>query len=290
MSKKCRHKKNKPQNIQNTITALVSESEQSTKENGEQSVETSDSTEQISSFVKIKEDLDEAHLDTKNDTEKSDEHSDNLFDEEIHDESFGINRGTKQVLTYVITALICVSVIGLSYLLTLHMPGSEDVIAAHADELRKQDDMSSLQETHDSLSYDVDQLKTSADSKKNKIDNINDYDNTKAELRTQIESKKSELNELSNQYSQKQADLEGINNSIEQRSASTITLPAGKYSVGTNIPAGKYSVSGSGQFTAASSDGTSKANTSLNSDTYEITLESGDIIKIDSKTKFVPIG
>lgn len=209
--------------------------------------------------------------------------------EELHDASYGMDKRSRLVLTYVITAAICGAIIGGAFLLAAMLPGNEEETERYAAELRAEDDYTTLKADYDELKYATDELRASVEDKKEKSDNIDDYENAQAELRSQIDSRKQELDAVNTEISAKQTLLDSINEQISAKSDNITTLPPGRYVVGTDIAAGKYTVTGTGSFAAASEDNTSKYNTTLGSSPYAVTLNQGDKLKFDSTVKFTPL-
>ncbi len=207
-------------------------------------------------------------------------------DEDIHTGAYGLNPKHRQLTLHAVTTIICITIIAGSYLLALLVPGDTEIINNYADTLRKDNEYISLSNRYRSLSHEVAELKTANEAKKSKIDSISDYDNTKAALRSEISKKAEELSLLNTQITEKRALIDVLNENIAQKASPVITLNAGKYVIGTNIAAGKYYITGSGTFSAASSDNISKYNISLGNAGHEVMLEKGDIIKINSTTRF----
>ncbi|MGN1115925.1 MAG: hypothetical protein ACI4TH_05110 [Candidatus Ornithomonoglobus sp.] len=211
-------------------------------------------------------------------------------DEDIHENAFGVTSRGRNILTYIVTLCIAAAIISGSFILAVYLPGDADLINSRADELlRNDEEYAALLKQKESLEDEVNKLQTESDEKGTQVDSLNDYDNIMAELDMKIKEKRAEINSLNNQKKEKQAQLDKINADISAKNGTEITLSPGIYTVGTNLQAGKYSVTGSGKFKAASSDGISKANETLGTSPYTITLEKGDKVSIESSTKFTPI-
>ncbi len=207
-------------------------------------------------------------------------------DESIQTGTYGLAPQHRAMTSHIITAVICIAIISGAYLLAVLMPGDTEIINNYAEELRKDENYISLSNQNKTLEYEVSKLKASNEAKQTRLLNISDYDNTKAALRSEISKKAEELSTLNAQITEKRAMIDTLNGNIAQKASSVITLNAGKYVIGTNIAAGKYYVTGSGTFSAASSNNVSKYNFTLGSTASEVVLEKGDIIKINSTTKF----
>lgn len=210
-------------------------------------------------------------------------------DEDIHSGSFGMNRKHRLLTTHIITALICIAILSGAYCLALLLPRGSETVNSYAKELRNEEAYKSLNNQYNTISHEVSELRTSNEAKKENAENISNYDNTKAALRSEIEAKKQELSDFNTQISEKRTIIAALDENIALQTPSVITLNAGKYVIGTNIAAGKYHVTGSGTFTAASSNNVSKYNIALGSTSHEVVLEKGDIIKINSTTMFTSV-
>lgn len=209
--------------------------------------------------------------------------------EELHDSSYGMDKRSRMILTYVITAVICGVIIGGAFLLSSILPGDEEETAKYADELRAKEDYTTLKSDYDELKTATDELRASVETKKEQSENIDDYENTQAELRSQVDSKKKELDSVNTQIAEKQSSLNSINDQIAAKSDNITTLPPGRYVVGTDIAAGKYTVTGTGAFAVAAEDKTSKYNMTLGSSPVDVTLNHGDKLKFDGTVKFTPL-
>lgn len=207
-------------------------------------------------------------------------------DTDIQAQTFGLTHNGRMILYRIISAVVAVMIISVSFVLAYFLPGNEEVIAEQQAELRKEDDYVSLKSRHDALETEVENIKSENKTKKKQIDEILDIDNTKAELRTEITKKKNELSELNKEISEKRDTIAALDQIIAQKSAQEITLPPGKYVAGKNIAAGKYKVTGSGKFMLSTGAGKSKINVVLTSTPLDITVDSGDILKFDGKVKF----
>lgn len=210
-------------------------------------------------------------------------------DEAITSDSHGLDKKRREITRYIITALICIAILAGSYLLALKLPGDTQKVTEYADEIRKDNEYVTVMNKYNALTHDVAELKAANEAKKEKADSLTDFENAKAALRTEIEKKSEELNAFNKQIIEKRNTIDTLNASIAQKTPSAITLNAGKYVIGTNIAAGKYLVTGSGTFSAASSDNTSKYNFLLKDGSQEVSLEKGDIIKINAETKFTSV-
>ncbi|MBQ3125087.1 MAG: hypothetical protein IJC09_06695 [Clostridia bacterium] len=205
---------------------------------------------------------------------------------DIQSEIYGLSEKGRLILYRSLSALISVCIIALSFTLAYFMPGNEEIIKEQQKTLRQDKDYESLKSRHDTLKTDIENLTESNKDKKEQIDKISDFDNTKAELRTQITAKAYELNELNAQIEEKRKAVAQLDASIAEKTPPETVLPPGKYIAGKNIAAGKYRVMGTGKFMVASAAGKSKINTTLGSTPIEVTLETNDVIKFDSKVKF----
>ena len=208
-------------------------------------------------------------------------------DGEIQSTVYGLSQKGRITLYRIISAVISVIIIISSFVLAYFLPGNDDIVAEQKEQMRNEEDYSSLKSRHDTLKTEVDNLKTSNSEKEEKLEKIADIENPKAELRSEIEKKAYELNELNAQIKEKRSTIESLDASIAEKAPPEIQLPPGKYVVGKNIAKGKYLVTGVGKFMLSSSNGKSKINTTLGSTPIDVTLEDNDILKFESKVKFV---
>lgn len=219
-------------------------------------------------------------------TEQIDE-TEKISEDDIQSKVYGLSQKGRITLYRIISAVISAFIIISSFVLAYFLPGNEDIVAEQKEQMRNGEDYSSLKSRHDTLKTEVDNLKTSNSEKKEKLEKISDIDNSKAELRSEIEKKTYELNELNTQIKEKRSTIESLDASISEKTPPEIQLPPGKYVVGKNIARGKYRVTGVGKFMLSSSNGKSKINTILGSTPIDATLEDNDILKFESKVKFV---
>ncbi len=210
----------------------------------------------------------------------------NSKEDEINTHSFGLNEKGKMLVMQASSIAISVLIIIISIVLTIFLPGNDDIIIEKSDELRKSEKFISIQSRYNSLKNEVNELISENNKKEETLKKIEDIDNTKAELRTQITEKKYELNGLNSQINQKKNEIATLDASIASKTSSEVIYTPGKYTIGKHIAAGKYYVTGTGKFMVASSNGKSKLNTSLTSTPLVIELENYDVVKFDSKVKF----
>ena len=107
-------------------------------------------------------------------------------------------------------------------------------------------------------------------------------------------SKQTELEQLKNEVAAKSTELEQLKTGIVQAQEAPKHLPAGYFTVGTDIPAGRYSVSGKSNFFLYSAGGDLKVNTILGGgrwgeESYVCYLNDGDIIKANSACTYTPV-
>ena len=205
----------------------------------------------------------------------------------IQEKSFGMTEKARLLLYRLMSAAISLVIIIVSIILAIFMPGNQATIDKKCEELRQEKAYVSLKSRYNTLADEVEELKSSNERKKNQLDSITDIDNTKATLRTEIKAKADELNVLNEQIAAKRQQIAELDESIKSKAGPETVLSPGKYVIGKNLAAGKYSVTGSGKFMVASKSGKSKIKTTLGSTPLEVTLEEGDIVKIDNKVKFV---
>lgn len=207
----------------------------------------------------------------------------------IHDSGSSFSPKTKLIISYTLSGVVSIAIIAGAFLCAMYMPKNEDALNAEADKLRADKSYTSLVSEYDGLNSEVTELRETADEKKKLAEGIDEYENTRASLRSQIEEKKSQLSDLNSQNDNLQTQIDNLNTQIQNKAGSIVTLSAGRYTVGTDIAPGTYSVTGTEKFSVASSDGKSKYNEKLGTESKEVTLESGDKIKLDGTTKFSPL-
>lgn len=247
-------------------------------EKDELSLPKSIEVDEIINFYKEKEpDFDDA---------KTEDISESEADNDIITTVYGLSEKGRMYLYRGISLTISVIIIVASFVLAYFLPGNETVIKERESELRAEKEYTSLKSRHKNLKKEVIDLRKSNKEKKSKLEKISDFDNTKAELSAKITLKEKELSELNAQISEKRAKIAELDANIDQKAPPENILPPGKYIIGKNIAAGKYTVTGTGKFMVATSDGKSKINTTLGSTPLEVILDSGDIVKFDSKVKF----
>lgn len=210
-------------------------------------------------------------------------------DDELHETTYGLSKKKRIILTYVITALICLSAIGVSYGIALILPINETETDKIADELRSKDDYRSLQEEHGRIVTEANTQRESVSKKKEQVDNLENVDNTKSELREEISAKGQELDALNSEHDKLSSEISAIDKEIASRSgAVAVSLPAGRYTVGKDISPGKYTVVGNASFSAATESGESKYNTTLTSAPLEVELSNGYKLKLGGTVLFTP--
>lgn len=208
------------------------------------------------------------------------------LDDGIETHSFGLSEKGKIILFRLISVVISVAIIALSFILAIFLPGNDDIITQRQQELRLDEEYVSIKSRYDELKNEVDELITLNSEKEETLNQISDIDNKKAELRTEINEKKHELSGLNSQIIEKQNEIATLDASISSKAPAETVYTPGKYTVGKHFAAGKYYVTGTGKFMVATSAGKSKVNVSLGSTPIEVYLENNDIVKFDSKVKF----
>lgn len=212
-----------------------------------------------------------------------------LEDSEIESHAFGLSEKGRLALYHSISLVICITIIAISVVLMLFLPGNKAKIAEKVAELRNSDDYISLNSRHTAIKTEIDELMESIKEKETLLTQIADAENTKSDLRLQIEEKKSELNELNAQITGKRNIIAELDAAITSKAPAEKIYTPGKYIVGTHFAAGKYLVTGTGKFMIATSAGKSKINVTLNSTPLEVVLEDTDILKFDGKVKFTSV-
>ncbi len=207
-------------------------------------------------------------------------------DDDINTHSFGLSEKGKMIVVQASSISISILIIIISIVLTIFLPGNEEVINSKIEEYRNSDEYTSINSRYNSLKNEVDELITDIKAKEETLNKIADIDNTKAELRTQITEKKYELNALNAQINQKRSEIAALDASIASKVSSEMLYTPGKYTIGKHIAAGKYHITGTGKFMVATSSGKSKVNTTLTSTPLLVELNNNDIVKFDSKVKF----
>ncbi len=205
---------------------------------------------------------------------------------DINTHSFGLSEKGKMIVIQSCSIAISILIIIISIVLTIFLPGNEEIVNSKINEYRKSDEYTSLYSRCNSLKNEVEQLITDKEKKEEILEKIADIDNTKAELRTQITEKKHELNALNSQINQKRSEIAALDASIASKVSSEMLYTPGKYTIGKHIAAGKYYVTGTGKFMVATVNGKSKVNTTLTSTPLLVELQNNDVVKFDSKVKF----
>lgn len=133
------------------------------------------------------------------------------------------------------------------------------------------------------------------------LNELKDYKNNKesktaeiTQLDNDIASKSSKISSLDNDIATKSAELDRLKNVIQLTGEAPKVLPAGHYTVGSDIQPGRYTVTGKSNFVVYSSHGSLKVNTILGGgnwgeESYTCTLENGDTLELSSKDTFTPI-
>ena len=123
---------------------------------------------------------------------------------------------------------------------------------------------------------------------------LDNYESKISTLESAIKEKKDKVSDLNGEIGGKQYILERLTRAILRARAAPFSLPAGEYTVGTDIQPGRYSVNGSSNFYVRDSGGETKVNTILGYSgvgvgNYVCNLEDGDKIETDSYTTFQPL-
>ncbi len=136
---------------------------------------------------------------------------------------------------------------------------------------------------------------TKITANRSKLERLDNYESKISTLESAITEKKDKVSDLNGEIGGKQEILERLTRAILRARAAPFSLPAGEYTVGTDIQPGRYSVSGSSNFSVQdSSSGQHKVNTILGYGdvgvgNYVCNLEDGDKIETDSYTTFQPL-
>ena len=209
--------------------------------------------------------------------------------DELHETAYGLSKKNRIILTYIITAFICLTAIGVSYGIALILPINEAETEKIANELRSKDDYKSLEEEHSRVVSEANEQRESVSKKKEQVNNLEDVDNTKSELREEISKKGQELDALNKEHDRLSNEITATNKEVASRSgAVAVSLPAGRYTVGKDISPGKYTVVGNTSFSAATESGESKYNTTLTSAPLEVELSNGYKLKLGGTVLFTP--
>ena len=209
--------------------------------------------------------------------------------DELHETAYGLSKKNRVILTYIITAFICLAAIGASYGIALILPINEAETEKIANELRSKDDYRSLEEEHSRVVSEATAQRESVSKKKEQVDNLEDVDNTKSELREEISKKGQDLDALNKEHDRLSNEISAIDKEVASRSgAVSVSLPAGRYTVGKDISPGKYTVVGNTSFSAATESGESKYNTTLTSSPLEVELSNGYKLKLGGTVLFTP--
>jgi hypothetical protein len=123
---------------------------------------------------------------------------------------------------------------------------------------------------------------------------LENYIKNKKQFDKQLSDDNSQISDLESKISSEQSELNNLTDSVTAAQTAPKDLPAGQYTVGTDITAGRYSVDGSSNFVVYDSSGSIKVNTILGNSnvgvgTYTCDLSDGDTIKTESETRFTPI-
>ena len=210
-------------------------------------------------------------------------------DEELHDTQYGLSKRNRMILTYSMTAAVCLIILVGSYGITLLIPTNNERAAEYADQLRNSDSYIKIKTEHAEVLAETKKAESAVEDKKKLSEAAENDENTKAELRKQISEKAAKLKEINSAVTEKTIKSAAIDAEIASKSGTAITLSPGRYTVGSDIAAGRYSIVGNGSFSAATSGGSSKYNKTLGSTPIEVELQAGDKLRLDCSVKFTPL-
>lgn len=151
------------------------------------------------------------------------------------------------------------------------------------------------------LENQISELENTLTEKQEIVNAVNEYQETKdakaaeiSDLDNQINDKSNTVVHLDSEISSKNAELDQLKNLIQRTGEEPKKLPAGQFTVGTDLPEGRYLVSGSSNFVVHSAGGKLKVNTILGNSSvgdgdYVCTLSLGDEMELHARTTFTPI-
>lgn len=126
-----------------------------------------------------------------------------------------------------------------------------------------------------------------------KVDRLEKHDAILEDLKKKIQVQTDVHEKLKSDISNKQSELDSLTSRVQKTKDKPIDLPAGHFTVGTDIRAGRYQVTGDSNLIIRSSSGDTKVNTILGGgmgvDSYVCELEDGDKIEAGGSDRFHPI-
>lgn len=189
---------------------------------------------------------------------------------------------------YVVFSIVIIIAIMISYTVGKNAKIKAEAISAVTQKIA--DSNKELQKLKDDISVQDSVLKELENYLANKSQKNAEIE----QLDAQISEKSAKNSTLDSDISAKSAELERLTNAVVKTGEAPRTLPAGNYTVGTDLTPGRYSVTGRSNFIAYSASGSLKVNTILGSgnfanESYTCTLNSGDILELHSQCTFTPI-
>lgn len=166
----------------------------------------------------------------------------------------------------------------------------EDIVEAeYKTQLAESSKYNDLKKSVSAIKEEIEDLTKTRDEKQAVYDALTDYELRSSDADDRLDELQKRLDDLNDEIEEKQKKLDKLNE--DKKTPSIVNLIPGRYSVGEgkNIAAGKYSVTGSGSIVVSASSGSAKLNSVLGTEGIVITLDEGDIIKLDTNAKFTPV-
>ena len=205
----------------------------------------------------------------------------------VSKQKFGIILG----ITIGAAALLCILLSCITYYIGINSVLNEEMVKQKLLQ----------EETYNELNSKISKLKTDIQNNEALLDELNTYKENKeqktaeiTQLDNDIATKSATVSSLDNDITTKTAELDRLKNAIQVTGEAPKVLPAGQYTVGTDIQPGRYIVTGKSNFVVYSAYGDLKVNTILGGgswgeESYTCTLETGDKLELSSKDTFTPI-
>lgn len=128
-----------------------------------------------------------------------------------------------------------------------------------------------------------------------KIDRLEKYDSLLDDLKKKVRVQSDVHDNLTSSIRGKQSELDSLTSKVQTAKSAPVNLPAGRFTVGSDIRSGRYTVYGSSNFVVRDATGDIKVNTilgdsTLGVDQYVCDLEDGDRIEAESRVRLYPMG
>lgn len=145
--------------------------------------------------------------------------------------------------------------------------------------------------------FKLDTVNGKLSSNKDEFDRLTALENRKNQLKSNVSDSISQIADLNGQIKTAKAKLAKLQGGIQKAKGKSISLGAGKFTVGDDIPAGRYKVvpigRGSNFFVYDGVTGVTKVNTILGTSigvpSYVVHLNPLDKIDSETPAKFIPV-